>query len=66
MELEEAIQLLKRAVKHPGTMDQKHIDLTIIPTVEHPKYFEAMKVSQESIKEGKISRDEFNRRVGLN
>lgn len=66
MELEEAIKLLKRAVKYPGTIDQKHIDLTIIPVEEHAKFEQAMQVSQASIKEGKMSREEFNRRVGLN
>lgn len=65
VEIKEAIELLKRAVKYPGTIDQKHIDLTIVPTEERAKYQEALKVAQKAIMSGQISRDEFNRRVHL-
>lgn len=65
MELNDAIELLKRAVKYPGTIDQKHIDLTVVPTEEKPRYERALKVAQLAILEGKITRDEFNRRVHL-
>lgn len=67
MELDDAVKLLKRAVKYPeNDFGEKRIDLSLVPVEEIPKFQEAMRVSQTSIKEGKISRDEFNRRVGLN
>lgn len=65
MELDEAIQLLKKTVKYPGTVDQKHIDLTLVPAAELPIYEHAIKVSQLAIKEGKISKEDFKRRVDL-
>lgn len=65
MELDEALKLLKKIVKYPGTIEQRHLDLTLAPADELPKYQEAIRVSQEAIKEGKISRDEFMRKVQL-
>ncbi len=65
MELNQAIILLKRAVKYTGVIDQKHIDLSIVPTEDRPKFEDALKVVQTAIKDGQITRDEFNRRVQL-
>ena len=63
MELNQAIILLKRAVKYTGVIDQKHIDLSIVPTEERSKFEDALKVVQTAIKDGQITRVEFNRRV---
>ena len=65
MDLDQAITLLKTAVKYTGTIDQKHIDLSIVPSDKRDLYEKAMAVSMLSIKEGKITRDEFNKRVQL-
>jgi len=65
VELNEAIETLKKAVKYPGTIDQKHIDLTVIPVDQKPKFEAALVVAMTAIKEGTITRDEFNRRVHL-
>lgn len=65
MELNLAIELLKKAVKYPGTIDQKHIDLTVVPADQKHRYDEALKVAMTAIKDGTITRDEFNRRVHL-
>ena len=65
MDLEQAINILKNAVKFTGTIDQKHIDLTIVPADKRPLYEKAMAVGAISIQEGKITRDEFLRRVHL-
>ena len=65
MDLEAAISKLKKAVKYTGTIDQKHIDLTIIPNEERPEYEKALAVAGTAIKEGKLTRDEFLRRVNL-
>lgn len=65
MELDTAIELLKKTVKYTGTNDSKHIDLTLVPADELPKYQEALITGQEAIKEGQITRDEFMRRLNL-
>lgn len=65
MDLDQAIELLKTAVKFTGTIDQKHIDLSIVPAEKRSLYERAMMISALSIKEGKITRDEFLRRVHL-
>lgn len=65
MDLEQAIELLKGVVKFTGTNDEKHIDLTLIPNEKRELFQKAMVVSAMSIKEGKITRDEFFHRVHL-
>lgn len=65
MDLNEAIDLLKDTVKHTGNIDQKHIDLTLIPAEKRGIYETALAVSALSIKEGKITKDEFLRRVHI-
>lgn len=65
MELENAIALLRIAVKETDTNDTKHIDLTLVPAEDRFKYEEALKVSTTAIKEGKITRDEFLKRVHI-
>ncbi len=65
MEITQAIELLKRAVKHTGTIDQKHIDLSVVAAVDRHKYEKALMVVQTAIKAGQITREEFNRRVHL-
>lgn len=65
MELDQAIEILKKAVKFSAVEDQKHLDLSVIPADEKPKYQEALMVSQLAIKAGKITKDEFMRRVHL-
>lgn len=66
MDLQQAIELLKKAVKNNGTNDTKHIDLGLVPAVEKPTYEKALIVVKLAIMEGKISQDEFMGRVHLN
>lgn len=65
MELEQAIELIKGVVKDTGTNAERHIDLGLVPTEKRELYQKAMVVSALSIQEGKITRDEFFRRVHL-
>lgn len=65
MDLNEAIDLLKVAVKFTGNIDQKHIDLTIVPAEKRHLYEKALAVAQMAIKDGKIGREEFLGRIRL-
>lgn len=65
MDLEAAIELLKKIVKNNSTNDENHFDLSIAPAEERGKYEKALMVSQMAIKEGKIGRDEFLKRVRI-
>lgn len=65
MDLDQAIELIKGVVKLTGTNTEKHIDLGLIPADQRERYQKAMVVSALSIKEGKITRDEYFRRVHL-
>lgn len=65
MDLEQAIELLKGVVKDTGTNAERHIDLGLVPVEKREIYEKAMVVSALSIKEGKITREEFFHRVHL-
>jgi hypothetical protein len=65
MDLETAIDLIKHVVKYTGTIDQKHIDLGLVPVEERSKYEQALVIGQLAIRDGKISKDEFMRKVRL-
>lgn len=65
MELNEAIELLKQTVKNAGNVDQNHFDLTLVSVDKRGIYEKALEVSALSIKEGKISREEFLRLVHI-
>ncbi len=65
MELEQAINMLKAIVKNAGNVNQNHLDLSLVSAEQRPKYEEALKFSQEAIKEGKITKEEFQRKLNL-
>jgi hypothetical protein len=66
MELEQAIELIKKLVKNNGTNDSKHIDIGLVSSEEKPLYEKALKVVKLAIMEGKLRQDEFEARVHLN
>lgn len=65
MELDSAIKLLRNAVKNAGNVDQKHIDLSLVPVGEKPQYERALVVTQMAVKDGKLTRDELLSRLQL-
>jgi hypothetical protein len=66
MDLEKAIEMLKKTVKNNSTNDTKHIDLGLVPTDERPQYEKALSLVKLAILEGKLSQDEFATRIQLN
>lgn len=63
MQLDQAIEILKKTVKNNSTNGDNHIDLTLVPAQDRPLYVEALKVSGTAIKEGAISKEDFLRKV---
>lgn len=66
MDLDSAIFLLKKAVKNAGNVDQKHIDLTLVSAEERPELEKALVFSQLAVAEGKLTKEELYRKLGLN
>ena len=66
MDLDQAIELLKKTVKNNGTNDMRHIDLGLLPNDEREKGERALTIVKMAIIQGKISQDEFQARVHLN
>lgn len=65
MTLDEAITLLKNAVKWSETKDQKHIDLTLIAAEERPLYQRALAVTAIEVEKGTLTQDALKARLGI-
>jgi hypothetical protein len=65
MNLDEAINLLKKTVKYSAVKNQKHIDLTLVSTEEKPIYERALALAFEEVKKGTISEADLKQRLGL-
>lgn len=65
MTLDEAITLLKNAVKWSEVKDQKHIDLTVIAAEERPLYQRALAVTTIEVEKGTLTQDDLKARLGL-
>lgn len=62
---EDAVKLLKNAVKYSNIKNQKHLDLSIINANERLEYHKALMVVQSSVKRGEITQAEVNEKLGL-
>ena len=65
MELDKAIELLKKTVKNNGTNDTKHIDLGLFSTEDRPQYEKALMVVKKAMMDGKLNQEDFAARVHL-
>ncbi|MCB9092107.1 MAG: hypothetical protein H6620_06060 [Halobacteriovoraceae bacterium] len=66
MEITQAIELLKKTVKHSTATDEfRHMDLTLVPSSERAQYQEALKVISKAIRENEMTREEFEKQVGI-
>lgn len=66
MNLQEAIELLKNAVKESHLDNQPHIDLTLVLAPERPKYEYALMVTRTAVARGEMSEAELKEQLGLN
>ena len=65
MTLDEAITILRRAVKWSEVKDQKHIDLTLVGAEERPLYQAALVVTTAEVEKGTLTQDELKARLGI-
>lgn len=65
MNLEEAINLLKNAVKDSHLDNQKHIDLTLIDASVRADYEKALMICQANVAQGHISDEDLKSKLGL-
>ena len=65
MNFEEAVALLKNAVKFSHIEGQKHIDLSVVDAGERPEYQKALAICRAQVAQEKISEDDLNSLLGL-
>lgn len=66
MTLDEAIVLVRKAVKYCGTIEeQKHIDLTVIPAEQRPMYQKALATLQLAVAQGTLTKDDLGHKLHL-
>ena len=62
---EEAISLLRKAVKYSHLDNQKHLDFSLVNASHLDDYQKAMITVQTAVKEGEVTQDELKRKLGL-
>lgn len=62
---DEAIALLKNAVKYSTIDNQKHLDLALVNADERIKYQEALMVVQSAVARGETTQKEVNELLGV-
>lgn len=65
MDLDQAIEMMKRIVKNNGTTDINTVDLGLVPALERSKYEKALITIKVAIMDGKITQDEVFGRAQL-
>jgi hypothetical protein len=65
MNFEEAVSMLKNAVKESHLVDQKHIDLSVIDASVRADYQKALMICQAYVAQGHITQEELKARLGL-
>lgn len=65
MTLDEAVTLLRTAVKWSEVKNQKHIDLSICIAEERPLFQKALVIANTEVEKGTLTQDELKARLGL-
>lgn len=63
--MEEAVSLLKKAVKYSNVKGQKHIDLSLVNADDLQLYERAMVTVQTAVSKGELTREQLNLKLGL-
>ncbi len=65
MTLDEAVTLLRKAVKWSEVKNQKHIDLSLCIAEERPTYQRALVIVNTEVEKGTLTQDDLKARLGL-
>ena len=65
MTLDEAIVLLKKAVKWSVVKNQKHIDFSVCIAEERPLYQKALILANMEVEKGTLTQADLKNRLGL-
>ena len=65
LDFNEAVKLLKTAVKHSHLDNQKHIDLTLVNPDQRTHLQKALMVVQVAVKNGELTDEELKSKLGL-
>ncbi len=65
MTFDEAVKLLRNAVKPSHLANQPHIDLTLISAAERFKYEKALMITRQEVAQGRISENQLKILLGL-
>jgi len=65
MNFEQAVELLKNAVKYSHIDGQKHIDLTLVDASVRPEYQKALAICRAQVAQSLISDEELKNLLGL-
>ena len=63
--LDQAVNLLKKAVKYSTLKGVKHVDFSLCIAEERPAYQKAMKLALNEVEKGTLSEDELKKRLGV-
>lgn len=63
--LDQAVELLKKAVKYSEVKNQKHIDLSLVLAEERPSYQMALAVCTLEVEKGTITDQQLKAQLGL-
>ena len=65
MTLEEAIKLVKSAVKQSHIVNQPHVDFSVLTADKRPEAQEALAFLQAEVVKGNMTQDELKEKLGL-
>ena len=63
--LEDAVKLLRNAVKYSHLDNQKHIDFSLVNADHLDDYKRAMMVVRSAVADGDLTEDDLKKRLGL-
>ena len=62
---EDAVKLLRKAVKHSHLDNQKHVDFSLVNADHLDDYKKAMMLVRAAVNDGELTEDDLKKRLGL-